>query len=130
MPNVTRRKSRTLSRNSAPEEIREVAGELGVASDEMSYTEASRLLKICQARLAEIELEQKRGELMLVSDHEKTIFNLARLSRDAMLAIPDRLAAELAGISDPFEAHVVLTREIRAAIMAMIEKGEREREES
>ena len=45
-------------------------------------------------------------------------------ARDAMLAIPDRMAAELAGTTEPFVVHKKLMEEIRNAISEVIAKVE------
>jgi hypothetical protein len=44
---------------------------------------------------------------------------VARLVRDAMLNIPDRVAAELAAETNQFKVHQRLTHEIRRALEDM-----------
>ena len=46
-------------------------------------------------------------------------FKMARLTRDAMLAIPDRLAAEIAAETDTFKVHTRITEEIRKALESL-----------
>lgn len=104
------------------ENLREQARELGVDPDDVPDINESRALLIaCQAELASIEVDQKRGELMPVSEHESILAKFSRSARDAMLAIPDRLAAEIVGMTDAALAHAKMTTEIRSAIERMLE---------
>lgn len=81
-----------------------------------TFAQSRAIREAYQARLAKLEFEERSAELVRKTDVEREAFALARLTRDAMLAIPDRLAAELAGISDPFVIHQKITAEIRGAI--------------
>jgi hypothetical protein len=69
-----------------------------------------------RAKLAQIEYEEKIGKLVPVESVKKEAFRLARIVRDSMFGIADRIAAEIAGISDPFLIHKKLSDEIRTAI--------------
>ena len=51
-----------------------------------------------------------------VEQVKKEAFRLARIVRVGMFGIADRIAAEIAGISDPFVIHKKLTDEIRSAL--------------
>jgi hypothetical protein len=51
-----------------------------------------------------------------VESVKKEAFRLARIVRDSMFGIADRIAAEIAGMSDPFLIHKKLSQEIRTAI--------------
>jgi hypothetical protein len=65
------------------------------------------------ARLAKIEFEVKTGKLIEVDKVRVKAFNLARKARDMLGGLPDRLAPILAGESNAFEIHRLLTEEIR-----------------
>lgn len=78
--------------------------------------ESKTLQAAYQARLAQIEYEEKSGKLVDADQVKKTAFKAARVTRDAILAIPDRVAAQFAGMTDPFTIHSTLTNELRAAI--------------
>jgi len=69
-----------------------------------------------QAELARLEYEEKQGTLVNAEAVKKEAFRVARLVRDAMLNIPDRIAAELAADTDTFSVHKRLTAEIRTAL--------------
>lgn len=53
------------------------------------------------ASLAELNLARARSELVSVEDARRLWFRLARATRDRVLAIADREAAELATMTDP-----------------------------
>lgn len=73
-----------------------------------------------QAELARLEYEEKQGTLVNAEAVKKEAFRVARLVRDAMLNIPDRIAAELASDTDTFSVHKRLTDEIRTALMGSL----------
>lgn len=80
------------------------------------YAQATAVLKNYQARLAKLEFEEKAGKLHDVDGCSKEAFRIARAVRDAMLGIPDRLSAELAGETDQFKIRKLLEDEIRLAL--------------
>ena len=83
----------------------------GIALAESKQIEAEY-----KAKLAKLDYEERSGKLIDAEAVRKEAFRVARITRDAMLAIPDRLAAELAGITDPFACHAKMMAEIRGAI--------------
>ena len=69
-----------------------------------------------QARMAKLDYEDRIGITINAEEVKKEAFKSARIVRDNMLNIPDRLAAELAGETNQFVIHKKLTDEIRRAI--------------
>ena len=55
-------------------------------------------------------------DLVKVEDVKRDMGELAAIIKSGLLNIPDRLAAELAGMTDQYEIHATLTREINDAI--------------
>ncbi len=68
------------------------------------------------ARLAKLEWERRSGETVSRADVERDAFEAARRLRDAILAVPDRVAAILAAESDEFLVHKALKRELSIAM--------------
>lgn len=66
-----------------------------------------------KAQLAELELMQQTGQLVLAKEVESRVFGMARAGREAIMAMPDRLATLLAAESDPGKVHAMLTAECR-----------------
>lgn len=99
------------------DEVREKASAVGIDPNAPPPLAESKTLQAAyQARLAQIEYEEKSGKLVDADEVKKAAFKAARVTRDAILAIPDRVAAQFAGMTDPFTIHSTLTAELRGAI--------------
>lgn len=76
-----------------------------------------------RARIAkekeEIELKILKGDFVERRSLQAKSFKLGRIVRDAMLNIPDRVAADVAAETDAFKIHSRLTKEIREALTAL-----------
>jgi len=64
------------------------------------------------ADLAELDLAQRRGELVRLADMRAIVFKLNRQARDILLAIPDRLAPRAVGL-DQAALHSLISEEVR-----------------
>lgn len=99
------------------ETLRQEARSIGIDPDNPPPMNESRtLFEAYRAKLAQLDYEEKTSKLIDQEVVKRDAFKLARLTRDAMMAIPDRLAAEIAGLTDPFVIHSKMTAEIRTAI--------------
>ncbi len=78
-----------------------------------AYKTAATRERITKARLAELELAEKAGTLVRRAEVEAAIFGLSRQAMDALDAIPDRLSAQLAAVTDPAAVHKLLSDELR-----------------
>lgn len=65
------------------------------------------------ARRAKIDYEKEIGQLVDVDAVRAAAFKLARTARDSLLSMPDRIAPILAGESNQFEVHRIMSEEIR-----------------
>ena len=81
-----------------------------------NFNESRAKREAYQAELARLEYEEKQSTLVNAEAVKKEAFRTARLVRDAMLNIADRIAAELAADTDAFSVHKRLTDEIRTAL--------------
>ena len=86
------------------------------AGQPISYAEARAQHERFKARLAQLELEEREAKLVQVEAVQRESFRMARLVRDAMLNIPDRVAGELAAEQNQFKVHQRLVKEIRRAL--------------
>lgn len=82
-------------------------------SNREAYNDARARREGVAAELAEIELAKARGETVSRQVVEREWFKLARLVRDAVLAVPDNVSRRVAALEDP--------RACRAAITAALE---------
>jgi len=98
-------------------EITAMAVQVGVDPNNVPTLVVSKTIEAAyKAQLARIEFEEKSGALIDAGKVKQQAFKIARLTRDAMLAIPDRVSAEIAGFTDAFQIHQRLSAEIRGAI--------------
>lgn len=81
-----------------------------------SYADSRRIREAYQAQLAKLDFEERRGKLVS-SDQVKTeAFKIGRAVREAILNVPDRIAAELAGETDQHKVHTRLREELEKAL--------------
>jgi hypothetical protein len=86
----------------------------------LEYKAAQAKREAARAELAEIELAQKRGDLMPMAEVQASADQAARIVRDAFLALPDRVAALLIG-QDERQMAAILRAEVRAALQRISE---------
>lgn len=68
---------------------------------------------------AKLKFEIESGKYVESAEVKDEAFKLGRTVRDNIMNIPDRLAAELAGITDAAAVHTKLTAELRQALEAL-----------
>jgi hypothetical protein len=81
-----------------------------------TFQQARTLREAYMARLAKLEFEEKSGKLVTTESVKNEAFKVARVVRDSMLNIPDRIAADLANETNQFKVHQRLVTEIRRAL--------------
>ncbi len=69
-----------------------------------------------KAKLLEIKARVEAGKYVDADEVKAAAFNSARVVRDALLNIPERLAAVLAAENDESRIHALLHTEIRSAL--------------
>lgn len=89
-----------------------------------AYTLTEAQAETARQKAAEIKMknDERAGSLVDAAQVAEDAFNCARLTRDAVLGVPDRIAAELASITDPHTLNDKLTQELT---LALEELGER-----
>ncbi|MGC1547237.1 MAG: hypothetical protein WA777_01805 [Rhodanobacter sp.] len=83
------------------------------------YRLAATRERLAKARTAEMEMAELAGALVRRDDVERLVFALARESMDKLLALPARLAGQLANEPDQRRCAQLLEDEIRAACECM-----------
>ena len=78
----------------------------------ISYQKSRANKELFEALLKKLEYEERSGKLVEISKMEVDAFTAARVARDKLLAIPDRVAPILVGITDIHELKEVLRKEI------------------
>jgi hypothetical protein len=86
-----------------------------------TLTEAQ--IRVAFQRELKLELEnlQRRGVLIDAVVERRRDFECARVVRDSILNIPDRISAQLAAEPDASAVHRILETELRAALVALAE---------
>lgn len=85
-------------------------------ADREGYFATKERRERAEADLAELELRERRGELVKKSDVEREIFAVQRALRDRLAGIPDRIAPMLAAEADVTRCHAIVAAELRAAL--------------
>lgn len=83
------------------------------AADGISYQTQRAIREGYQARLAKLEYESKTGKLGDVDQMRVAQFTMARKARDALLAVPSRVAPLVIGLETVAEIEKILDDEIR-----------------
>ncbi|BBO75780.1 hypothetical protein DSCW_31970 [Desulfosarcina widdelii] len=102
-------------------EMRETIQAAGLGDQDPDYARSRALNEHYKAALKKLEYDAKSGDLIPRSEVEKDAFECARTTRDAMLNIPNRLAAVLSAESDQKKVETILRVEIRNALTALAE---------
>ena len=81
-----------------------------------SLTESKVFLTIYQGKLAQQKYLIEKGDLISREDVERAAFMAVRVLRDHILALPERLAGEIASSTDPMEIKEIMYKEINSAL--------------
>jgi hypothetical protein len=93
----------------------------GQRDESSSYNVAATRERVAKARLAELELAEKTGQLVRRQEVEVAIFGLARQTLDALDGLADRLASQLAAESDVARVHALLTEHVSKIRKTMVD---------
>lgn len=83
------------------------------ADGSLNYQDEAAREKRASAQLREMEVAEKAGDLVVKEQRDRAEFTRARMAREAVLSIPDRLAVQLAPAMDADEVHSILLAECR-----------------
>jgi hypothetical protein len=86
------------------------------ATSSLDYSRARAVNETYRAKLTKIEFEERSEKLVSRDEVRVAAHNKYRIFRDAMLNIPDRVAAVVASEGDSAKVHHILTTEIRRAL--------------
>jgi len=85
-----------------------------------TYVEARTREKNLKVELLELDLQLKKGEMVLSKDVEVAAFTLGRAVRDKMLNIPDRISAIVAAEMDEMKVRGLIMGEIERELMSVV----------
>ncbi len=81
-----------------------------------NFAAARAMREAYLANLAKLNYEEKIGKLVDGDSVKKAVHEKLRVTRDAILNIPNRIAAQLASESDPHKIHLMLEAEINRTL--------------
>lgn len=85
----------------------------------ISYTEARTVEKKLKIELLELDVQLKKGKMVLTEDVENAAFSTAREIRDRMLNIPDRVAAIIAAETDETRVRDIIIEQIENELQSI-----------
>lgn len=97
---------------SLPMDLQSRDGDSKGNGDSAGYLKARAAREICQAQLAKLQLDREGSQLVRADEVKIGAFNMARLARDHLMALPSRVAATIATTGDAAEIHKILDEEI------------------
>lgn len=88
-----------------------------------NYHMARTLREAAEAKLADLKLKQRKGELIRVDAVRGVMTNIFTTVREAILQIPARMGPVLAAESEPAVIQTKLYDELHAALVRLAESG-------
>ena len=85
-----------------------------------NYAESKAKREHFLAELARLDVEQKKKDLIPVTEIKKSSFEIGRAIRENLINLADRLANQIAGETDSQIIHKLLTEEHRAALEQLV----------
>ena len=81
-----------------------------------SYQQSRAIKEAYNAKLTRLQFEKESKKLISVDEVKISAFNAARMTRDRILNIPDRVIPQLVGKTDIFEMKEILKAELIKAL--------------
>ena len=85
-------------------------------SDSVVYSHARAVNENNKALLSTMDVDQKSESLVSADSVKRSVMETYRQVRERLLALPDRLAARMAAMSESDEVHELLTSELESAL--------------
>ena len=86
------------------------------AEGNSNYKKAAALRMFYQAKLAEAEFQERVGKLVSADKVKAEVFKIGRRVRDSLFGVPERVAAEVAAMTEPREIAIYLKEQIADAL--------------
>lgn len=86
------------------------------SSTTMQYQKSRAVKESYAARLRKVEFEEKMGTIVHKEGIEKASFGVARILREKLKAVPNRLAPKVTVVTDQRENFIILQEEMESVI--------------
>lgn len=90
-----------------------------------TFQQARAMREAYLAKVAKLVYEERIGKLVSAEKVKAEAFEAARMTRDAILNLPNRISHELASETDPSKIHNLLTIELTKALEELANAGKR-----
>ena len=87
-----------------------------------TYTEARTVEKNLKIELLKLDVALKKGKMILAEDVEQAAYSAARMMRDRMLNIPDRVASVIAAETDEVKVREYITDQIESELTTILQE--------
>lgn len=94
--------------------------ETRASPDGLAFTRARAVRENVNARIAELDLRERMGQLVDVAQVKADAFDVGRKARDAFQGIGSRLGPTLAGLEDSRACEVLLQNEVDGILLELI----------
>ena len=82
----------------------------------VAFSKSKMAREMYAAKIAQLKYEQKAGKLVRVDDVRRAAGQAARITRDKILSLSDKLAPILASETDIHDIRMLLDKELRSAL--------------
>lgn len=89
------------------------------AKSGMALADIQKARELTKLRIDTLKLKESEGELVKVADVKADMARLAGMVKSALLNIPERISAEIAGMNDPHDIHTLITKELNQAMLEL-----------
>jgi len=89
------------------------------AGSRSTYAAARAAREMCLAQIARLELEERMRQLVRRDEVQAAAATAARMARETLLAIPQRVSATIAAAEDPSEIRRILEDEIERVCLEL-----------
>ena len=108
-------------RNGMPLEVDELVSEGGQESLFPSLADSTRRKAQYEAKIKQLEYERRAGELARVEPLRAEAQRLATMTSQAVMQVPDRIAAQVAAEADEMKVRKLMEGELRKALETLVE---------
>lgn len=84
--------------------------------EQSNYQKAKAAKEFFNAKIAELEFHERAGKLISADRVKAESFKIGRRVRDSLMSVPERVAAELATMTEPRAISIYLKEQIAAAL--------------
>lgn len=98
------------------------AGVPTAIGDAGDYQAARARREAAEASIAEMKEAEMRGKYLVKTDVDGAVFEIARYLRDGLTNCARRIAADVAGMSDPSDCEAVIDKEHRILMESMAQR--------